>query len=145
MQIEALLPGAKVSFTKFGERYCANDKYFPGPRQMWSNKYDGMSSSALLAACPQASHTPALDNLWDHPQMVSNGCRTCMHAAMLWTPLGSNACMHTAGLQCCAVKGMHAAAVLRAGACTRRLQEEAGHACMHTAGLQCCAVKGMHA
>ena len=44
-QIEALLPAAKVTFTKFGDRYCANDKHYAGPKQqMWSNKYDGAAS-----------------------------------------------------------------------------------------------------
>ena len=39
MQIECLLPKAKVTFTKFGERYCMNANYHP--RAYYGSKYDG--------------------------------------------------------------------------------------------------------
>ena len=41
MQIECLLPKAKVTFTKFGERYCVNANYHP--RAYYGSKYDGES------------------------------------------------------------------------------------------------------
>ena len=39
VQIECLLPKAKVTFTKFGERYCMNANYHP--RAYYGSKYDG--------------------------------------------------------------------------------------------------------
>jgi hypothetical protein len=40
--VECLLPAAKVSFTKFGERYCLDPNYFPRANSFYSNKYDGV-------------------------------------------------------------------------------------------------------
>ena len=51
-QIETLLPAAKVSYTKFGERYCLSDKYVPGAAKNWTNKYDG----AQICLLPQSLH-----------------------------------------------------------------------------------------
>ena len=39
MQIECLLPKAKVTFTKFGERYCLSASYHP--KAYYGSKYDG--------------------------------------------------------------------------------------------------------
>lgn len=41
MQIDCLLPASKVSFTKFGERYCLTQNNFPRGQSFYSNKYDG--------------------------------------------------------------------------------------------------------
>ena len=45
MQIECLLPKAKVTFSKFGERYCLSASYYP--KAYYGSKYDGGSSSAV--------------------------------------------------------------------------------------------------
>lgn len=39
VQIECLLPKAKVTFTKFGERYCLSASYHP--KAYYGSKYDG--------------------------------------------------------------------------------------------------------
>ena len=101
-QIEALLPGAKVSFTKFGERYCANDKYFPGPRQMWSNKYDGaMCCPAALLQDPSGlAHAVTTCTL----QTLLQNMAACMHAAVLASISGASGlaqrwCLHRAAVR----------------------------------------------
>ncbi len=42
LQIDCLLPASKVSFTKFGERYCLTQNHFPRGQSFYSNKYDGV-------------------------------------------------------------------------------------------------------
>ena len=50
-QISALLPAAKVSFTKFGERYCADDRQFFGHQQRMYKKYTGAPSVGPMSRC----------------------------------------------------------------------------------------------
>ena len=44
MQIECLLPASKVSFTKFGERYCLMQNNFARGKSFYGSKYDGAHS-----------------------------------------------------------------------------------------------------
>ncbi len=49
MQIECLLPKAKVTFTKFGERYCLSASYHP--KAYYGSKYDGKNTFSMLTTC----------------------------------------------------------------------------------------------
>ncbi|EIE23396.1 P-loop containing nucleoside triphosphate hydrolase protein [Coccomyxa subellipsoidea C-169] len=46
--IDCLLPASKVSFTKFGERYCLTQNHFPRGQSFYSNKYDGATETEEL-------------------------------------------------------------------------------------------------
>ena len=49
LQIECLLPRAKVTFIKFGERYCLSTNYHP--RAYYGSKYDGKAIQTAMCCC----------------------------------------------------------------------------------------------
>lgn len=63
MQIECLLPKAKVTFTKFGERYCLSANYFP--KAYYGSKYDGEISCNFTEYPANPEHKAHQDILID--------------------------------------------------------------------------------
>ena len=80
MQIECLLPKAKVTFTKFGERYCMNANYHP--RAYYGSKYDGetlqRASDCQIDPGDRMQPSYMLREGCIKPQQVSAGlCQRC--------------------------------------------------------------------
>lgn len=57
MQIECLLPASKVSFAKFGERYCLMQNNYARGKSFYGSKYDGAPSQNYITPISQ-KHRP---------------------------------------------------------------------------------------
>lgn len=79
VQLDGLLPVAKVSYNKFGERYCLTQNPYPRAQAFYSNKYDG----ARLNPYPLLADRP-ISGIWHSACMP-----TCQSGRPLSLQLGS--------------------------------------------------------
>jgi hypothetical protein len=78
MQIDCLLPASKVSFTKFGERYCLTQNSFPRGQSFYSNKYDGAAHHLCIVFYCSLLHIPQLHNYTSQGKHYLLHARACM-------------------------------------------------------------------